>query len=60
MLTTLPYQGDRRVLQLKPTFDFSPPLWSNLFCFTKLLQDMLSLKVSQGGAITDQVQGTLT
>lgn len=60
MLTTFPYQADRKVLQLKPTFDFSPHLRPNLFCFTKLLQDMLFLKVSQGGAITDQVQGTLT
>lgn len=60
MLTTLFYQGDTKVLQLKPTFDFSSHLRSNLFCFTEHLQNMLPLKVCQGWAIGDKVQGTLT
>lgn len=60
MLTTFPYKGDMKVLHLKPTFAFSSHLWSNLFCFAKLLQDMLSLQVCQGWAISDGVQGALT
>lgn len=48
MLTTFPYHSDTKVPQLKPTFDFSSHLWSNLFCFTKLVQDLFPLKVCQG------------
>lgn len=57
MLTSFPYKGNTKVLHLKPTFHLSTHLWSNLFCFAKLLQDMLSLQVCQGWAIGDGEQG---
>lgn len=60
MLTTFPYKDNMKVLHLKPTSDFNSHLWSNLFSFAKLLQDMFSLQACQGWAISDGVQGALT